>query len=101
MKKGKIKMQLDNIDIKVLKENFDDEIISQLDNQNVNKIYNYLIDLGIYYAKDIFISQADLFLLDYDLFVEKFEKLKQKLGYDYIDMLGEDCSLIDIMYENN
>ena len=94
-------MQLDNIDIKVLKENFDDEIISQLDNRNVNKIYNYLINLGVYYAKDIFISQADLFLLDYDLFVEKFEKLKQKLGDDYIDMLGEDCSLIDIMYENN
>lgn len=94
-------MQLDNIDIKVLKENFDDEIISQLDNRNVNKIYNYLINLGIYYAKDIFISQADLFLMDYDLFVEKFEKLKQKLGNNYIDMLGEDCSLIDIMYENN
>ena len=93
-------MQLDNIDIKVLKENFDDEIISQLDNRNVNKIYNYLINLGVYYAKDIFISQADLFLMDYDLFVEKFEKLKQKLGEDYIDMLGEDCSLIDIMYEN-
>ena len=44
MKKGKIKMQLDNIDIKVLKENFDDEILSQLDSQNVNKIYNYLIN---------------------------------------------------------
>ena len=100
MKKGKIKMQLDNIDIKVLKENFNDEIISQLDEQNISKIYNYLIDLGVYYAKDIFISQADLFLLDYDLFVQKFEKLKQKLGENYIDMLGEDCSLIDIMYED-
>ena len=93
-------MQLDNIDIKVLKENFDEEILSQLDEQNISKIYNYLINLGVYYAKDIFISQADLFLLDYDLFVEKFEKLKQKLGENYIDMLGEDCSLIDIMYED-
>ena len=101
MKKGKVKMQLDNIDVKVLKENFDDKIISQLDNQNVNKIYNYLIDLGVYYAKDIFVSQANLFLLDYDLFVKKFEKLKQKLGDNYIDLLGEDCSLINIMYEDN
>jgi len=101
MKKGKLKMQLDNIDIKVLKENFDEEIISQLDVENTSKIYNYLINLGVYYAKDIFISQADLFLLDYDLFVKKFEKLRNKLGDDYIDMLGEDCSLIDIMYEKN
>lgn len=94
-------MQLDNIDIKILRENFDDEIISQLDGGNIKKIYNYLMDLGVYYAKDIFISQADLFLLDYDIFVEKFEKLRQKLGGDYIEMLGDDCSLIDIMYEDN
>ena len=54
---------------------------------------------GIYYAKDIFISQVDLFLLDYEIFVEKFEKLKERLGNNYIDLLGEDCFLIDIMYE--
>jgi len=92
-------MQLDSIDIKILKENFDDYIINQLDSENIAKIYNYLIQEGVYYAKDIFISQADLFLLDYDLFVEKFKKLKNKVGKDYIDKLGEDCSLIDIMYE--
>ena len=92
-------MQLDSIDIKILKENFDDYIINQLDSENIAKIYNYLIQEGVYYAKDIFISQADLFLLDYDLFVKKFEKLKNKVGKDYIDKLGEDCSLIDIMYE--
>ena len=92
-------MQLDSIDIKILKENFDDYIINQLDSENIAKIYNYLIKEGVYYAKDIFISQADLFLLDYDLFVKKFEKLKNKVGKDYIDKLGEDCSIIDIMYE--
>ena len=92
-------MQLDNIDLKVLRENFDEEIIGKLNSENVNKIYNYLVSCGIYYAKDIFISQVDLFLLDYELFVEKFEKLKQKIGSNYVDMLGENCSLIDIMYE--
>ena len=92
-------MQLNNIDIKKLNENFDSYILNQLDKDNVNKIYSYLIKEGIYYAKDIFISQADLFLLDYYLFVEKFEKLKNKLGNNYIEMLGDDCSLIDIMYD--
>ena len=91
-------MQLDEIDIKILKENFDDDIIKQLDYENVSKIYNYLSTSGIYYAKDIFISQVDLFLLDYDTFVEKFEKLKQKIGDKYIELLAEDSSLIDIMY---
>lgn len=93
-------MQLDDIDIKILKENFDDYIIDQLDYKNVEKIYNYLIDCGVYYAKDIFISQVDLFLLDYEVFVEKFEKLKLKLGNNYVDLLGENCALIDVMYED-
>ena len=35
-------MILDDIDIKILKENFDDEVIEKLDTQNVGKIYNYL-----------------------------------------------------------
>ena len=92
-------MQLDDIDIKILRENFDNNIINQLDNENVDKIYNYLIDNGIYYAKDIFVSQADLFLFDYDDFVERFDKLKTKLGINYAEILGEDCSVIDYMYE--
>ena len=92
-------MHLDRIELRILNENFDRDIINQLEMENVNKIYNYLIDNGIYYAKDIFISQVDLFLLDYEIFVEKFEKLKERLGNNYIDLLGEDCSLIDIMYE--
>jgi len=92
-------VQLDRIDLRILNENFDRDIINQLEMENVNKIYSYLIDNGIYYAKDIFISQVDLFLLDYEIFVEKFEKLKERLGNNYIDLLGEDCSLIDIMYE--
>ena len=92
-------MQLDEIDIKIIKENFDEDIIKQLNEDNVVKIYNYLINGGIYYAKDIFISQLDLFLLDYDLFVEKFEKLKTKLGTNYVEILGEDCDAINSMYE--
>lgn len=60
-----------------------------------------MINNGIYYVKDLFISQADLFLLDYNLFVKKFEKLKNKLGNNSVDILGEDCSAIDIMYEDD
>ena len=92
-------MLLDSIDISILKENFDDEILEQLDNENVNKIYNYLIENGIYYAKDIYISQVYLFLLEYDNFVEKFEIIKQKLGENYIDIIGEDAAILESMYE--
>ncbi len=35
-----------------------------------------------------------------DEFVKRFEKLKQKLGENYVDKLGEDLSLMDVMYED-
>ena len=93
-------MKFDEIDIKVLKENFDDELISKVNVDNVSNIFKYLNDNGVYYAKDLFLSSLDLFLLPYDEFIKKFEHLKEKLGNDFVDKLGEDCSLIEIMYED-
>jgi hypothetical protein len=92
-------MNLDEIDIKILKENFDEKLITQIDIDNVSKIFNYLEDNGIYYAKDLFLTSLDLFLYPLDVFIRKFELLKEKIGEDYINKLGEDSSLIEIMYE--
>lgn len=93
-------MNIDKTDIMILKENFDNEMIEKIDEKNVAEIIKYLLDNGVYYAKDLFLSSLDLFLLPKDIFIEKFEKLKQRLGKDYIDKLGEDSSLIEIMYED-
>ena len=92
-------MILDNLDIKILKENFDEETISKIDIDNVSKIWLYLKENGIYYAKDLILTSLDLFLLPSEQFISQFEKLKDKLGKDYIDKLGEDTSLIELMYE--
>ena len=91
-------MILDENDIKILNENFDEETIKQVDYTNVNKIIDYLDKNGIYYYKDLFLSSLDLFLLEYGQFVRKFEKLKDTLGDDYISKLGEDSSQIELMY---
>lgn len=93
-------MTLDEFDIKILTENFSDDLIDKIDRENINKIFEYLNENGVYYAKDLFLTSLDLFLLSYDDFVKQFEKLKNKLGNDFVDKLGEDSSLIEIMYEN-
>ena len=84
-------MSLDEVDIKILKENFDENLIKKIDSENVSKIFKYLENNGIYYAKDLFLTSLDLFLYSLDDFIRKFENLKNKLG--------EDSSLIEIMYE--
>ena len=49
--------------------------------------------------KDLFLNSLDLFLYPSEIFIKKFEHLKDVLGIDYVDKLGEDSSLIEIMYE--
>lgn len=92
-------MNTNELDIKILKENFDEELIEQIDVKNVNKILEYLEINGIYYAKDLLLNSLDLFLYPSDEFIKKFEYLKNKLGNNFADKLGEDSSLIEIMYE--
>ena len=92
-------MNLDKLDLKILKENFDDEMITKIDDENVSKIIVDLEKNGIYYAKDLLLSSLDLFLLPVEEFINRFEKLKTRLGTDFVDKLGEDSSLIEIMYE--
>lgn len=92
-------MILDDIDIKVLKENFSVDLINKIDKDNVIYIFSYLNKNGVYYAKDLFLTSLDLFLYPYKEFLKKFEYLKNKLGDNYVDKLGEDSSLIEIMYE--
>ena len=93
-------MIFDDIDKELLKENYDYNILSKVDSSNASEIYNYLVSNGIYYAKDIFISNLDLFLLEKDDFIKRFERLKKELGSNYVELLGEDCSLIESMYKD-
>lgn len=93
-------MGLDDLDILILKENFDTETIAKMDAENIYKILKYLNENGVYYAKDLLLSSLDLFLLPVDEFIKQFEKLKNELGSDYVDKLGEDSSLIEIMYKD-
>lgn len=92
-------MNFDEIDMQILKENFDEEQIKKIDYINVFKINFYLEKNKVYYTKDLFLNCLDLFLLPYEVFLQKFENLKKKLGNDFVEKLANDFSLIDIMYE--
>lgn len=93
-------INFDELDLKILRENYNNDLIDKIDYNNISNIFGYLINNGIYYAKDLFLTSLDLFLLSYDDFVNKFEKLKKTLGNDYVEKLGEDSSLIELMYKD-
>ena len=78
---------------------YKENVRTPLEKMYLNNISFKIEKNGIYYAKDLFLLSLDLFLLPYSEFVNKFEKLKQKLGNNYINKLSEDISLIEIMYD--
>ena len=82
-------------EIKNIVDTFDEEIIKKVDIDNLFKIYKYLIDNGIYFARDLIVDYLDIFTLDYDEFVIKFEKLKNELGSNYVEILESDISKLE------
>ena len=93
-------VHLDEIDMKILRENFDEDMIQQMDEENIDKILYYLEENNVDHAKDLLISSLDLFLLPAEDFIKQFEKLKKELGENFAEKLGEDISLIEIMYQD-
>ena len=87
-------LKLNKNDVKILRENFDDNLINRLDPNNVNEIYQYLESEGIYYTKDIFLYYMNLFLYPLEEFIEKFKKFKMNNGDNYIENLADNLSLL-------
>lgn len=83
-------LEIDDIDRINIASEYGDEKILELDYSNANEIYSYLLEQGIDYAHDLLITDFNLYLLEYDTFKAKFEKLKEKLGMNYIEILNDD-----------
>ncbi len=80
-------------EIKNIIDTFDSELVKKIDVDNLSKIYKYLINNGIYFAKDLVVDYLDMFINDYEDFKTKFEELKNSLGSNYIEVLENDSTL--------
>lgn len=74
-------------------ETYEKKFLENLKEENILKIINYLLDNKVYYWKDIIIYYLDICAIDYQEFIEKFEKLKKTYG---IEEIGENLSLLEI-----
>ena len=80
-------------EIKTIINSFDSELVKKIDVDNLSKIYRYLLNNGIYFVKDLVVDYLDMFINDYEDFKVRFEKLKNSLGSNYIEVLEKDSTL--------
>ena len=80
-----------------LKQTFDKNVLNQLNDYNVFNIISYLKMHNIYFIEDIIMQYLDLFLMEKEQFVKKFEMLKRKYSYQFIEMLEFHLDILEEM----
>ncbi len=86
---------LSDSDISEIALMYDENFLLSLDSENIERIVNYLIKQNVSCTKAILLYHLDLFLLDFEEFKEKFLKLKEKMGDDFILALNYRVDLIE------
>ena len=87
----------DEEELKEVYEGYEESILANLDEKNIQNIINYL-EKNTTITKDILLYYLDLFTIDVNEFIRKFEKLKQLLGENYEILLENKMDYLERMY---
>ena len=80
-------------------ETYDNELLLKLDTNNIISIINYLKNNNIDYIEDILSLYTDLFILDVNDFINRFEILKKRYGKNFCDNLAYKLDILESMWE--
>lgn len=86
-----------NININKIEEIYGLDILNLVKEniEDVNKNINYLIYLNFNDVEDIFERYVPIFICSYDEFKNKINKLINKLGNDYVDIIENDLGILE------
>ena len=86
---------LDFDDIEELYDNYDVNVLNNIDRDNFDKIYNLFKEYKFDFIEDIIIKYFDIFVLEYKDVDNKLNRLVKALGDNYIDIIGNDMSYLE------
>lgn len=86
---------LDFDDIEELYDNYDVNVLNNIDRDNFDKIYNLFKSYKFDFIEDIILKYFDIFILEYKDVNDKLNRLVKALGDNYIDVIGNDMSYLE------
>lgn len=76
-------------------DKYEFEYIKHLNKENVIKIINYLQNEEVDYIDELLEDYLDLFVLEYEKFKNRFERLKGIYGNDLTEKIANNLSILD------
>lgn len=86
---------ISSINYEELINKFEPHVIKNIDMENLNKIINFLVLEKFDYIDEIVENYLDLFLIDYEEFVNKYQLLKNKYGENLVELISENLGILE------
>ena len=78
----------------IIYSNYDEDYINGLDEENFIKIYHLFKEYNFYFINDIILNYLEIFEMDYDHVEDKIIYLKDKLGNNFVQIIGNNMSYL-------
>lgn len=85
---------LNNFCLNLVYDNYDEEFIVSLNENNFVKIYNLLLKEGFYFIEDIIINYLELFIVDETDLEKALLVYKNKYGPSYPAYIGQNMTVL-------
>ena len=72
--------------------------LKNLNEENMNKIICFLKLNGCDFIEDIIRDYLDIFTIDYELFVSKYNDLNEKYDFKYMEKMRLNIDLLEMMF---
>lgn len=94
-----LKEFLDEFYYNELMNNYDYNYLCSLDYNNFKDVYNIFVKYRFDYIQDIILKYIELFDLEPNYIEECIIKYREKLGNDYVNIMGNDMRFFGLMLE--
>ena len=81
--------------IDLIYDNYEEDYLNSLDENNFNKIYLLLKKYDFYFIQDIILNYLELFEIEVKYVEIAIKEVKNSLGDNFVKQIGQNMRLID------
>ena len=85
--------------LELVYDNYDEEYLNLLDEENFDKVYWLLKSYNFYFIEDIILNYLELFEIEAKYVQVSIEVIKGALGNDFVRKIGKNMTLINKIIE--